>query len=218
MAVVLHAEPWEINARLRQLGIPSVDILTKAVKAAHTARSWCTENDPPFIHGTEAWRFGLRTAREELIATGEWRKDDIGNFALIINDTVGINVMVATGDENTGRKWVAVPKTRSPKGLYTEAAILRNVLKGDLFPETIPEAIVRKARVLEYPTWILLIYTTKYEARGELSYAADIDDGEIVEWRERIILPDIEIDPTVRNQSDDNDSGPDLDVDVTLKA
>ena len=219
-AVLLHAQPWEVSARLRQLGIPSVDLLVKSIKAAHTARSWCTENDPPFIHGTEAWRFGLRTLREELTALGEWRINDIGNFSLVFNDTVGINIAVATGDEITGCNYgpLILPKTRSIKGLYTEAVIQRNIVEGDLFPDTIPQSVICKARILNYPTWTFLIYTTKHEARGELSYAADIERGDITEWRERILLPVIDIDPAAMHDQSDDDSGPDLDVSVTLRA
>ena len=119
MAVVVHAQPWEANQRLRELGIPSVEICVKAIKAGHTARAWCTRNDPPFIHGTEAWRLCLRTFREELGAIGDWRIDEIGNFSLTINDKIGINIVVATGDDVTGRDLgpAIQPKTRSLKGL-----------------------------------------------------------------------------------------------------
>jgi hypothetical protein len=157
MAPLVRTQPEEVRRRLIELDVP-IETLESAARAGHTGRAMCNEFDPPFIFGMEAWRHTLRTLREGLVETGRWRAVDIGNYALVVNDTAGLNIVVATGDEATGRKELH-PSTRSPKGLYTEAAIERNRLRqGDLFPETLPASVIQKATALGHPTWIFLVY------------------------------------------------------------
>jgi hypothetical protein len=117
---IIYDSPAEAMRRLMELGVP-LEALQRAIAAGHVARITCTENDPPFIPGTEAWRFTVRTLREELCPTGVWRKADPGNFSLVINDTRKINIVVESGDEFT-RLRHALPKTKSLKGLYVEAS------------------------------------------------------------------------------------------------
>jgi hypothetical protein len=105
------------------------------------------------------------------------------------------------------------------KGLYTEAATIRNRAEGDLFPETLAEDVRRVATMLEYPTWVLLIHITDEEYRAELSLPIDMEDDQITTWEERIFIPDSSdtsggelIVPAA------GDYGPDIDVPVRRKA
>jgi hypothetical protein len=215
MPAVVHEHPFDARRRLAELGI-SVDAIIKALSAGQLARLSCTDNDPPFIPGTEAWRFVVRTLREELVPTGIWRKADPNNFALIINDTRKINVVVASGDALT-RCLSGDPKTRHLKGAFTEAVTIRNKHIDGLFPETISEEVRVAISMLEYPTWILLIYITDDEIRAELSYPDEIEGGQIISWKERIFIPDTPDDPgAVINPVEDTD--PDIDVPVRRKA
>jgi hypothetical protein len=215
MLAVVHKHPFDARRRLAELGI-SVDAIITALSAGQLARLSCTDNDPPFIPGTEAWRFVVRTLREELIPTGVWRKADPGNFSLIINDARKINVTVASGDALT-RCLNGSPKTRHLKGAYTEAVIIRNKHVGGLFPEMISEELRVAISLLEHPTWILLIYITDEEIRAELSYPDEIEGGQIVSWKERIFIPDTPDDPgAVINPVEDTD--PDIDVPVRRRA
>lgn len=213
MATIIHEHPHEARRRLAELGV-SVEALIRAVQAGYTARVSCTDNDPPFIPGTEAWRFVVRTLREELLRL-DWRKADPANFSLVINDKRQINIVVESGDALT--KTHGFPKTKSLKGLYTEAAILRNNIDSDLFPETIPDDVRRVAAALEYPTWILLIHITDEECRAELSLPDEWDEGHIINWSERIFIPD-ETDGTGGARQPETDEGPDFDVPVRRKA
>ncbi len=213
---IIYVHPWDVRRRLTELGV-SLEALVAAVRAGHGARILCTENDAPFIPGTEAWRFVLRTLREELLPLG-WRKDDPGNYSLVINDNRKINVVVESGDASTGIE-MGHPKARALKGLYTEAAVARNIVgQEDLFPETIPLEVKQKAFMLTYPTWILLVYITDDTIRAELSYPNGMLAGEITSWQERIILPHEEIDPGVMKEPPaDEDQGPDFDITVSRK-
>jgi hypothetical protein len=148
-----------------------------------------------------------------LLPTGVWRKSDPANFSLVINDRRRINIVVASGDRLT-RRYPGGPKTKSIKGRDTEAAIVRNNYETDLFPETLSEQLRTAATVLEYPTWILLIYITDEEVRAELSLPDEIDDGQIINWKERIFIPDDDDSPRAELPIDESD----IDVPVRRKA
>ncbi|MGB7602558.1 MAG: hypothetical protein WBM24_19805 [Candidatus Sulfotelmatobacter sp.] len=214
--MTIYDTPGAAMRRLAELGI-ALEALQRAISAGHVARITCTENDPPFIPGTEAWRYTVVTLRDELCPRG-WRKADPGNYSLVINDARQINIVVASGDAFT-RRAHGSPRTKSLKGLYTEAATIRNRVEGDLFPETLADDVRRVATMLEYPTWILLIHITDDEYRAELSLPVVMEDDQITSWEERIFIPDSSdtsggelIAPTA------DDHGPDIDVPVRRKA
>jgi len=218
MSAIVHEHPFDARRRLAELGV-SVDAIIKSLLAGQVARLSCTDNDPPFIPGTEAWRFVVRSLRDQLVPTGVWRKADPGNFSLIINDKRKINIVVTSGDALTRLSRDSSPKTRHLKGAFTEAATLRNKHIDGLFPETISEEVRVAISMLEYPTWILLIYITDEIIRAELAYPDKIEGGHIVSWKERIFIPDSADDPgVIINPIDDAASDPDIDVPVRRKA
>jgi hypothetical protein len=214
--MTIHDTSGAAMRRLAELGV-AVEALQRAIAAGHVARITCTENDPPFIPGTEAWRYTVVTLRDELCPRG-WRKADPGNYSLVINDKKQINIVVASGDAFT-RRAHGSPRTKSLKGLYTEAATIRNRVEGDLFPETLSEDIRRVATLLEYPTWILLIYITDEEYRAELSLPVVMEDDQITSWEERIFIPDSsDTSGGERIAPTSDDHGPDIDVPVRRRA
>jgi hypothetical protein len=215
MLPLIYSNPFDARRRLAELGV-SVEAVVKALEAGQLARRSCTPNDPPFIPGTEAWRFVVRTLRDELVPTGVWRKADPANFSLVINDTRKIIIVVASGDAVT-RRTEGDPKTKHLKGLFTEAVITRNKYIDGLFPETLSEELRTAVAILQHPTWILLIYITDDEIRAELSYPDQIEDGQIISWKERIFIPDTPNDPgQIIKPIKDNE--PDIDVPVRRKA
>src|SRR6266446_667956 len=142
MPTIIHDTPAAAMRRLADLGV-SLEALQRAVAAGHAARISCTPNDPPNIPGTHAWSYTVRTLREELCPLG-WRKADPGNFPLVINDARKINIVVESGDALTHQAHGS-PRTKSLKGLYTEAAILRNNLESDLFLDALDADLRRVA-------------------------------------------------------------------------
>ncbi|MER8657773.1 MULTISPECIES: hypothetical protein [unclassified Mesorhizobium] len=208
----LYQHPFDARRRLMELGI-SVEALIKAVQAGHLARLNCTDNDPPFIPGTEAWRMVVRTLRDELVPLG-WRKDDPSNYSLVINDSSKINIVVASADHLTCR-WPGIPRTKSLKGLFTEAAVLKNSVEGDLFPDTVKADLLRAVTVLNYKTYMLLINIDDEQCRAELSLPSDFDDQMVTDWAERIFIPIPGVDGGVPQKIDNT---PDIDVPVKRKA
>ena len=207
----IYSTYTQASARLTEIGVP-IEPLIRAVRAGFDGRGFCTDNDPPFIPGTEAWRYVVRTLREELLPLG-WRKSDPGNYSLVSTDQRELNVVVASADSFV-QSLNSAPRTRSLKGLYTEAAIARNTLNLDLFPETLAENVRVAAASLEYPTWILMIYITDEEYRAELSFPEDIEAQKITSWKERIFIPK-DIPPTFKEPFEDDS---DYDIPVRRRA
>lgn len=130
----------------------------------------------------------VTNSRDELCPRG-WRKADPGNFSLTISDFRKINIVVESGDKYV-RSTKADPSTKGFKGLYMEAATLRNNLEMDMFPETVEEELRRVAAILEFPTYIFLVNITHDQYRGELSRPREMDGNQIIGWDERIFIPD----------------------------
>lgn len=212
-ATVVYQQPFDARRRLAELNV-SVEAVVRAVLAGHTERLNCTDNDPPFIPGTEAWRFVVRTLRDELLPLG-WRKDDPSNYSLVINDSSQINIVVASSDALTCCV-PGSPKTKSLKGLFTEAAVLKNTLESDMFPETIEAELLRAASILSYPTWMLLVHIEDDACRAELSLPSAFDDRNVTDWAERIFIPLPSVDGGVPAEDPVEES--DIDVPVKRKA
>lgn len=180
--VVLHTST-AVTDRLAMLGL-TVDVLRDAVAMGEAARNSCTANDPSIAPGFLAWAKTTRGLRDAL-APANWRRSSDGGLEAILSPDGNLAIVVATGDEGTGRI-DGSPKTKYPKGPATAAAIEQNQLT---FAFAMPQAIIREPASAERVTWLLLIARGRNEVRCELSLPKAIgDDGKVEAWSERIIL------------------------------
>jgi hypothetical protein len=125
-------------------------------------------------------------ALRDLLAPSGWRRLNDSNQALVVDPAERRGLIVATGDEFTGRL-DGTPRTRSKKGPKTLQAVQRNAY---LFPEWEEEELVSSIEVRE--TWILLIHRDleAREVRSQLSLPILMDkERRIGGWSERILLP-----------------------------
>jgi hypothetical protein len=213
-------DPWDVNRRLAELGIPS-EILTKAVEASQAARAACTENDAPNFPGIAAWNGGVRSLREDLSLEGWQRLNDTGQ-PLIVRPDNALALTVTSADENTGRKGEFDPKTNSCKGPRTLEKV---ALNGWLFLDMAEEEAAKLEAINKrrMNTWMLLVHYDKVlgQVRSELSRPVAADqDGIIVGWSERIILPPFDVEPEFVALPDE-ESGPDggeIDIDIKRRA
>lgn len=212
----VYVQPWDVNTRLDRLGLRA-NIFQKAAQDGHLGLVSCTENDPPFFRGLTVWGYTIRSLREQLVPLG-WKRDNAGNYARTFSDESRINIIVASADAGTGRSNL-IPRTKSPKGSYTQQAVQSNAIQGVLegfLPDLNQEGGLPSTS-LGYPTWIFLIYITEGTIRAELSFPTVIESGNIQSWRERIILPEIDIDPSPL-EKEPEDSGPDFTIEIQRKA
>jgi len=214
MACKIYDTPAAAASRLAEIGV-AIEALQRAVGDGHAKRITTTPNDAPQMPGTYAWAQTLRTLRDELLPLG-WRKADPGNFSLTINDKRKINIVVESGDRFT--RTAISPRTKALKGLYIEAAALRNRLETDMFPETVADELRRVAALLEYETYVLLIHITDDSYAAELSLPSAVEGNQIVSWKERIFIPDTDDPFAARAPAPSSDEADEIDVPVKRKA
>lgn len=201
--IVIYKEPQDVETTLDKLGL-NVSELQDAAKANFLAQASCTANDAPTAAGFIGWNASVKTLRESLITRG-WENKDIKNSPRIVNTDKNISIMVATGDDATGNPF-RNPRTKSHKGATTRTAIHNNEVQTSLFPEeAIPHVIpVASIGHSTGSTWVLLVHVhidkaiekPRHYVRCELSMPMGMDEtGHIDIWRERIILPEITINP-----------------------
>lgn len=216
----LLIEPWDVNRRLAELGITS-EVLIKAVESSQFARAACTENDAPNFPGIAAWNGAVRSLREDLVLENWQRLNDTGQ-PLIVRPDNTFALTVTSADENTGRKAEFEPRTKSSKGPRTLEKVAQNRW---LFPDLEEDEVTRVQEINKrrINTWMLLIHYDKVlgQVRSELSRPVTADeDGIIIGWSERIILPPFDVEPEF-DALPDEETGPnggEIDIDIKRRA
>jgi len=214
MQAKIRVENWDVESRLRQLGLSRKELID-VVKASVAQHAFCSDNDPPNARGFESWRWGVRKLREIYRAKDEWDKDDTRGFSTIVNRKLKVRVAVMNSDGGAGTL-DAVPQNRSRKGAASEeVSIINQQLElggSDWAP--VPD---ENQGFEDYETWHLCIYIAGDVVRAELSRLHGFEAGYFTDCFEKIILlaPGDWEKQDFRDGSDD--LGPDFAVEVTRK-
>jgi hypothetical protein len=156
-----------------------------------TAYNRATPNDAIGAAGTYAYLEAIKALRDVLISKG-WSKLYRDYLELTRNPDNGVNLIVSSGDKNTGLDSGIAPKTKNPKGVKTQKIVDQNSYQPFLWKEMEPE---QPDESVSEPTWVLLYHLDKVneEMRIELSLPTSIDlcDLKVDEWETRILLPSI---------------------------
>lgn len=212
MPIVVRSEDWDVDRRLREIGLSRAG-LTSAIRASVAAVAGCTDNSPPTARGYMAWMAGVVRLREEFGARG-WTRDDTANFSTIVSHAKLVKVAVANTDDATGNARI-LPTNRSKKGELGKKAALLNQL---LLPFDGWSVEPDEAKIPGFSTWYLCIYVNGETVRAELSLPTKIEKGFFADWSERLILVDSDDGwrRTVTPDADDGD-GPEFKVVVSRK-
>lgn len=203
MRTIVHSDPIAVARRLAELGL-TADVLLNAVTASYQARSNCTELDPKMYAGLTMWATAIRHLRMGLLP--RWKANDEGNYPLTVSPDGAMAISVATSDEATG---IAdkTPATQSSKGPRTmEAVAANNAQLGFelVYPDGWALPMYDGERFGDCATWLLLIHCGDTTVRAELSHPLGFDEYKRVSgWKERILLPSIDLDPLREVESDD---------------
>lgn len=179
-AATVHATPTTVELRLARLGLTLSGIL-RALDLALGDRLACTEFDPPSFAGQTRSARTVRYLREEFGLLG-WRPNDAGNYSRLVDEWGHTAIAVSTGNGATG-DITGFPKLAHKKGEMTMTAVQRNDEQLDLFGGTF------SSPSLGPMTWLLLLNERSNLLYAELSLPRKIHNGNVVEWEERIILP-----------------------------
>jgi hypothetical protein len=186
-----YHESWEIEARLKAMGLSSV-ILQEAVETGELFRSGCTSNDPKSLPGFLAWGRTTRALREKLIPKG-WERIEILNLPMVVNKEKNMAIAVSSGDDATGNA-VLVAKTKYAKGRATEGIIIKNLRQLSLAFHEDEKLLPIQPASNQFVTWFLLVSRQNDEVFFELSLPNKIEKGQPVgDWAERIIFPSFQL-------------------------
>ena len=203
----LKIEDVEVNARLRPFSLDR-QILIDGIRMAVAAYGGCTDNDPPSARGYEPWRATTRGLRELLPSRG-YERDDSGNFSTIKHVKHGIRIVVLNTDSKTGDPRLEIfPRNRLKKGILHERAIGA--------PDWLP-GLPNPFATAQLDIWYLCQHINDDKVLAELSRPDRIEDGFITSWRERILLLKPGDWKTLEAGDRDDDSGPEIEVDVQLR-
>ena len=166
----------------------TTELIGQALRRADAESDTCTALDPPILEGLLRWARATRFLREALIPAG-WSQDNPRNLARTIHPSGEFAIVLATGDEWTGRaEYQAGP--RHARGYATEQAIYTNgQLAFDFGPLTHVVAPAQFSGAGDLRTWFLLFHAEQDVFRLELSLPEAFDGRRITRWTERILLP-----------------------------
>jgi hypothetical protein len=197
----------------------SEGVLRQIAERALAARSQSTEYHPPNGGGLFMWLEGVAATRELLAPSPfKWHREYINNLSLTVNEENTLAIIVAAGDEATGREGVE-PCTNSKKGPNTRSAVERNLFLWGMFAEEIrPEDIFKATSSSGRTTWLFLLHydAVNEELRCELSQPVEMTENDHVKgWSVRIILPPISFTEPVRSEVPQS---PEIDIKVKKRA
>ena len=206
------------ESRLQQLGL-SADLLVRALLRADAEAKLTTGLEPPTAEGTTRYAKTVRYVREELVPLG-WKFDNHKNFCRTIHPSGNFSIVTSSGDEFTGLDIPGMkPSTKYPKGDLTAIAVMRNADQGvldlgdDYMVEVLDPADLENI-------WFLLQRVTAETIFAELSLPTVIENGVILDWEERILLPQIarqDPPPTVTIEEPPSGDGDAYNVEVALR-
>ena len=215
MNLSVYSESDGVNARLKALGL-TVEALLHAAQRWYLTKNSYTPNHPAFAIGITAWMEAVAALRDQLLPIG-WRRSNENNHALVVHPNGSVAIGVTTGDGGTGVPEAKV-SNKVPKGISMAGAISTNQCQLEMPQLGLPVPDLPHISNDKRPlTWILLLHRATNDVRCELSLPARISgEGHITQWKERIILPSVPLDPAEIKIA--IPEGPDLHIDVKRKA
>lgn len=215
----IYDSPDEVRERLEKYGI-NYDDLVEAVLRGHDSKGMSSELHPSNYAGTLFHANTIEALREIVLKIEGWAMDEPRNLSITVNSITDVCVVVASGNQNTGNRW-KMPKTRSKKGAFFQAAVFQNsgeLPMKDLFEteseysERLQKIEIRK-QALSSNILYLLISSVDGIPKAELSRPVSCEDGWVTEWSERNIL-----DLTIPRGGESEDTGEeDYDIVVSFK-
>lgn len=198
-----------VDTELSSLGL-SKSILQDAVLRGQLAKRSVTKNHPPIAGGSMAYFETVCALRDKLLPLG-WVTDNSNNLCITRHASGECDLIVSTGDQNTGRA-NGHPTTKNPKGNLAKNYIENNQLSflGQEFDVVVDNSV--------HNTWMLIYFFDheEDEVRLELSIPTSIDEqGYVTQWQKRILIEPISFEQAPNVGNFEPEYGPDVNIDVT---
>lgn len=179
------SDPDEVAAALAAMDL-SIDVLTDSANAGEQAAVTATAAYPVTAAGLNRWIETVGTARTHLANQGPWRIHNPQNRPLAVHTSDnGLALAFASGDSQTGHQDLK-PNVARKKGRATTDSYAQLTI-----PFTLPSSNNHTAA---RGPWIFLYYRGDHELRMEVSLPTMFEEGRVVDWHQRIILPPLAFD------------------------
>jgi hypothetical protein len=209
---------------LAQFDLRVPDIHERVLRRAVAASSqYFSPHFPPGAAGHVQYFHEVLGLTELLNPALRWRRDDSANVPKLIHDERRLVLIVMKGDALTGTPWSTFrrhPRSKYPKGVATEAMVVRNQLTFDI-PGSTRGSETSDIDLLEgYETWALLVHNGRRAVQVEISQPTGLNSGGFVsDWGVRLLLPAMPTDGTppvisVERFGSDGDAPPGIDIPI----
>ena len=189
------SDPNEAEGRLREMGVVPFH-LRDGLRAGPRFLASLTEFDTSVIKGAGVYNAISRELATTHIPLG-WEKSDRQGFRRLIHPEGDFSIVVHSGNRFTG-----VPKMQ-PANSYPFMEGKRQALRQAVFHNSLLVSIEQRHFADVTRNWgrgltyLLLHHITAREIRAELSLPVSVEQGYIVAFRERILLPADRLDDEV---------------------
>ncbi len=207
---LVYTSILDVQVRLRGLGL-TLEWLLDALEYAWGYWAICTPNDVGNAQGSMLY-FGCNRGLRDQLIPQRWSTDVFNGVEVTVHPSQLLAIRVQSGDSATGDPR-RVPSNKNESGYQSAKLVegyqLRLLLEIDEQELASPNSI---------PVWVLLTHPAGEELvdlRVELSLPATILNGRVVDWEERIIIPDRDSLGISRHAADGLDS---LDIQVRRRA
>lgn len=211
---VYEPDPEATFRRLVELGIP-YEAVTESVRIGYLRGDFTTAAHPPTYPGTVVWGEITGEFRGRMVLMG-WGFDNTDNIPRSVSPDGRVVIVAVRGNDRTGiRNQHEHLSTRRRRGTAA-VRIIRENTQYFFQLDDVPMSATLTAAL--DGTWFLLYNRDGDIVRLELSYARAVDhSGKLLEWAERLILPDIDLmGPPPPSDGRGQDDSPDNDVDVPV--
>lgn len=199
------------ESALNALGL-TPEIIKNVAQAASAARADSLAVDPCSAPGTQAYIYGVRSIRLQLLPNG-WRMSRAGNVESTVNDELGIQLCFQNVDQACGDR---DPEAISGKGSGSRK-LIHDGRQTELFENgdrNMPKTIGSTPTV-----WVICVSADDKHVRAEVS-CPEIFEGEQFDgFSKRIFVVDEALDPKPRpdKKSDGEDDAAEFDVQIAKK-
>jgi hypothetical protein len=206
-----------VELRLAQLGL-SIELLHGAIREGQAAGDFCTAAHPRFYPGCRVYgetNGGLRLR----LGMQAWTFTDDENIPRAVSPDESVVITALQGDTQTGLRHGPDAQTRRPRKTGSLRIVERNaqLLLELVLPEDDDELLAEKLGPVLGPTWFLLYRRDGDKVRSELSMAKGARANALLEWSERLILPEIDLNEGPGPERGGRDN-PQVDVPVIRRA
>lgn len=202
----------------------SIEVIHLVLRAGEIARHGVDQLlDPANAGGWEAFRYRVRTLRQELLLHG-WTPDNHKGASLVVSPDKKKQIWIMVGDETTGL--TGTPTTFRKKGPTFQELVERNrqLFLGPEFAPTEEDERDLDAALAARETWVLLVHNflemqdgqRHAIVRAEFSLAKAMNGARPTDWHARYKIPELLVE-LPKTDAADFMQGDDLEIPVVRK-